>query len=125
MRVDKWLWAVRLFKTRTLAAEACRAGHVHLDGHPLKPSRDVRPGDVLIVRTGDLRRTVRVRAPLEQRLGAARIPEFLDDLTPPEEWAALRERRAADPHRREPGSGRPTKRERRLLDAWLELPPPA
>ena len=124
MRVDKWLWAVRLFKTRTAAAEACRAGRVHLDGHPIKASREVRAGDRLEVRTHELRRTVRVLAPLEHRIGAPQVPQFLEDLTPASEWAALRARRAAEGPRRDPGSGRPTKRERRLLEAWLELPPP-
>ncbi|MBL9126269.1 MAG: RNA-binding S4 domain-containing protein [Verrucomicrobiales bacterium] len=121
-RVDKWLWAVRLFKTRSLAAQACRCGQVRIDEHPVKASRDVRPGDVLQVRTGPVTRTVRVRAILEDRIGAAKVPAFLEDLTPPEELRRLKEA-SMNPAWRPPGAGRPTKRERRLLEAFLQPPP--
>lgn len=122
-RIDKWLWAVRLYKTRSLAANACRCGHVRIDGHPVKASREVRPGDVIVARTGALTRTVRVRAILEDRVGAAKVPDFLDDLTPPEELQRLKDA-AMNPAWRPPGAGRPTKRERRLLEAFLEPPSP-
>ncbi len=119
VRIDKWLWAVRLYKTRALAAEACRAGHVRLNEHPAKPAREIRIGETLSVRREDLTRTVRVTGLIEDRVGAARVPEFLEDLTPPEELARARERAEAIGPRREPGTGRPTKRERRLLDILL------
>lgn len=122
IRIDKWLWAVRLYKTRSLAANACRCGHVRLDNQPVKASRDVRPGDTIVARTGSIQRTVRVRAILEDRVGAPRVPEFLEDLTPPEELQRQREPSFLNPAWRPPGSGRPTKRERRLLDAFLEPP---
>jgi ribosome-associated heat shock protein Hsp15 len=118
IRIDKWLWAVRLYKTRTQAAEACRAGHVRLDGNPAKPSREVHVGDTLVARTGDRTLTVRVRALLENRVAAAKVPECLDDLTPPEERLRPREREHLTPAWRAPGTGRPTKRQRRQLDAW-------
>jgi ribosome-associated heat shock protein Hsp15 len=124
VRIDKWLWAVRLYKTRTLAAEACRAGHVRLEDHPIKASREIRPGDLLHVRTGGLTRQVKVRAVLENRIGAALVPEYLEDLTPPEEIARAREAARGTGPRREPGTGRPTKRDRRLLEAFLTLPTP-
>jgi ribosome-associated heat shock protein Hsp15 len=117
IRVDKWLWAVRLYKTRTLAAEACQGGHIRINGHPAKPARDVHVGDLITARTGAVLRTFRVRAILENRVGAALVPDYLEDLTPPEEAAKPRE-----PGRRAAGAGRPTKRERRVLDAWLHLP---
>lgn len=116
-RVDKWLWAARVFRTRSAAIAACHAGHVKLDGLRVKPAREVRPGDVLTVVAGEVRRTLRVRAAIEQRVGAALLPEVLDDLTPPAELEQARlarqERAQAAPH----GGGRPTKRDRRQLDA--------
>ncbi len=124
VRIDKWLWAVRLAKTRSLAAEACHDGHVRIGGHPVKASREIRPGDVLVVRTDTLTRTVRVRTLLEKRVGAAAVPEFLEDLTPPEEIARAKALLADRGAHREAGAGRPTKKERRLLDAFLTLPPP-
>ncbi len=117
VRIDKWLWAVRVFKTRSVAADACRRGHVRLDDEPVKPSREVRAGDTLKVRAGDITRTVRVRGLIENRVGASLVPQYMEDLTPPEERA-----RPRDPVLtawRPPGSGRPTKRERRRLQAWL------
>ena len=124
VRIDKWLWAVRVCRTRTQAAEACRGGHVRVNDHPAKASREVRPGDVVKVRTGTLLRTLRVVAVLENRVGAPRVPEFLEDLTPPEEIARAREQAAGSGPRREAGTGRPTKRERRLLESFLNLPAP-
>lgn len=92
---------------------------------PARASRELRPGDVVSLKVGDVRRTVRVRATLEHRLGAACVPEYAEDLTPPEEYARARSlREAPGGPRRDPGAGRPTKRDRRLLEAFLELPPP-
>lgn len=122
VRLDRWLWAVRLYKTRTLAADACRGGQVKVNGQPVKPSREVRPGDVIQARTGVVQRTVRVLATLENRLAAKQVPLYLEDLTPPEEFERARNPQSQAGMIRAPGSGRPTKRERRLLEAWLELP---
>jgi ribosome-associated heat shock protein Hsp15 len=122
VRIDKWLWAVRLYKTRSIAAEACRCGQVRIDDKPVKASRDVRPGDLITARTGPITKTVRVRAVLEDRVGAAKVPEYLEDLTPPEELQRLKEA-SLNPAWRPPGAGRPTKRERRLLEAFLTPPP--
>lgn len=125
LRIDKWLWAVRLYKTRTLAAEACRSGHVRVNGDPIKASREVRIGDTVVARTETVVRTVRVLGLLDKRVGAAAVPEFCEDLTPPEEWQRPREPALARPAWRLPGSGRPTKRDRRRLDAWVQGPPPS
>lgn len=116
VRIDKWLWAVRLFKTRSLAAQACAAGHVQINGQRVKPARSVHPGEQIEALVGEVRRTVRVRELLDRRVGASLVPQYLEDLTP----AAERER-ARTPHleplfHRPKGTGRPTKRERRLLD---------
>jgi ribosome-associated heat shock protein Hsp15 len=118
VRIDKWLWAVRAFKTRSLAGQACDAGTVKINGRALKPSRTVGPGEVISVRQPGLTRTLRVREVVEKRVGAARVPEFMEDLTPASEYERLREQGAMrDPFMRSKGMGRPTKRERRILDA--------
>ncbi len=121
-RLDKWLWAVRLFRTRPLAAAACRAGEVTIDDRPLKPARDVRPGETIHVRQGVMRRTVVVLAVPPSRVGAARVPEFLEDRTPPEERQKVKEQAIQHLLARERGTVRPTKRDRRDLEAWLGLP---
>lgn len=118
VRLDRWLWAVRLYKTRTLAAEACRGGHVKVNGQPVKPSRDVRVGDLVQARTGELHRTVRVRGTLENRLATKAVPLYLEDLTPPEEVERARNPESRAGLFRAPGSGRPTKRDRRLWESW-------
>ncbi len=115
-RLDKWLWAVRLFKTRSLATDACRAGSVTVNGQPAKPAREVRPGEVVVVRQGLIRRTLHVLAVPPSRVGAGLIAAFCDERTPPEEFARGREQRVQQILARERGSGRPTKRDRRLLD---------
>ena len=116
MRVDKWLWTARLFKTRTLAAEAVKGGRVHINGVAVKPSREVEAGDELEVTVGDLRRTVIVRAVAERRVSAAQAQTLYDET---ESSIAERERQAE--LRRLGGpvrlGRRPTKRDRRRYDA--------
>lgn len=91
VRIDKWLWAVRAFKTRGLATDACRAGHVKIDGQSVKPAREVRVGDVITAYNGHITRTLKVRSHLEKRIGAKSVSEFLEDQTPPEEYLKQRE----------------------------------
>ena len=119
-RLDKWLWSVRAFKTRALATDACRAGSVAVNGQPAKPARDVHPGEEVVVRLGVLTRTLRVVAAPRSRVGAALLPEFCTDLTPASEYEKAREQRVQHILAREKGSGRPTKRDRRLLDRLFE-----
>jgi ribosome-associated heat shock protein Hsp15 len=120
-RIDKWLWAVRLFRTRSLAADACRAGSVAIKDQPVKPARDVRAGEVITVRQGLVTRTVQVIALPRSRVGAKLVVDFCADLTPPEELEKARAaNRVQDILAREKGSGRPTKRDRRLLDRLFE-----
>lgn len=114
MRIDKWLWAVRVFKTRSQAAAACAAGHVQVNGRPVKASKRVQPGELISADNGVLVRTVRVVGLLEQRIGAPRVPEFLEDLTPASEYSKPREPTPAPGWMR--GRGRPTKRDRRAID---------
>lgn len=115
-RIDKWLWAVRIFKTRSQATDACRAGSVTVNGRPVKPSHDTRPGEVVVVRQGLIRRTLKVRAVPPARVGAKLVAHFCEDQTPPAEFARARVQRVQQFLARAKGSGRPTKRDRRLLD---------
>ena len=119
VRIDKWLWAVRLYKSRSLAAEACRAGHVKIGGKSVKPSRDVRAGEEITVFAGRVLRTVKVMAPLDQRVGAKLVGQFLDDLTPPEEYARAREEALEARVHFPTGFGRPTKKQRRQMERFF------
>ena len=116
VRMDKWLWAVRLFKTRTFAIEACHNGRVCIQGATVKPSRSVRVGDVITVSLEGLLRTVRVLRPIERRVAASQVMECLEDLTPTEEYQRAKDARTDGGFSPRPkGSGRPTKRDRRAL----------
>jgi len=112
LRVDKWLWAARFFKTRSLAAAACAGGKVDVNDEAARPARPVRPGDLVKVTVPGGRRLARVVAVSDRRGPASQARALYEDLTPP---APPRIRRAPPPYR-PPGSGRPTKRERRAID---------
>ncbi|MFF0489046.1 RNA-binding S4 domain-containing protein [Nocardia sp. NPDC003482] len=114
-RVDSWTWAVRLFKTRSAAATACRGGHVRVNGVAVKPAHQIKPGDEVRVRVNGLERIVVVERVLTKRVGAAIAATCLIDKSPP---PPPREIVASMP-RRDRGSGRPTKRERRETDRLL------
>ncbi|MBI3414617.1 MAG: RNA-binding S4 domain-containing protein [Verrucomicrobia bacterium] len=118
VRMDKWLWAVRLFKTRSAAAAACNGGHVKIDGVAVKPARAVKVGDAISAQTGDICRSGKVLGLLEQRVGAKLVPQYFEDQTP----AAELERHTSSPvapgFHRPKGSGRPTKKERRTLERF-------
>jgi ribosome-associated heat shock protein Hsp15 len=118
MRLDQWLWAVRVFKTRTLAADAIKAGHVKLNGQPCKPAREARAGETVVAQVGILTRTVRVIASPPSRVGAKLVAQFAEDLTPPGEYAKRAEPSLLPPMLRRKGTGRPTKRERRDIEQW-------
>lgn len=122
-RLDKYLWAIRVFKTRSLATTACRGGHVRVNGQLAKPSYNVCVGDELRVVKDAYERILRVRALLDKRVGARLVPDFADDLTPPEEKSVSPMDRRLGFRRK--GLGRPTKKERRELEAFLgEMAPP-
>ena len=116
VRIDKWLWAVRLFKTRSQATDACRSGKVLIGEQPVKPSREVHVGDLVEVRSGPLIRMVEVKAPLEKRVGAKLVEDYLIDHTPEEEYERVKMIKASNFEYRDRGVGRPTKKERRLID---------
>ena len=114
-RVDSWLWAVRVYKTRSAATTACRAGHVRVGGEKAKASQSVKIGDELRVRIAGFDRLLVVRKPIVKRVGAPVAAEAFEDRTPPRETVPLV---AA----RDRGAGRPTKRERREIDKWTSDP---
>jgi len=116
VRVDSWTWAVRLFKTRSIAAAACRSGHVRVNGTSAKAAQQVRVGDEVRLRAGGLERIVVVARPVAKRVSAVVAAECLVDHSPP---PPPREILAAVPHR-DRGAGRPTKRDRRDLDRLRE-----
>lgn len=115
-RIDKWLWAVRLYKTRTLAADACKNGRIKINGALAKPSRTVKAGDVVEVRKSPVDYRFRVRQPIESRVGAKLVPDALEDCTPQEQMNMLRMARAGAFVSRDRGAGRPTKKERRDME---------
>lgn len=116
MRLDKWLWAVRVHRSRALATDACRAGSVMVNDVVAKPAREVRPGETVQVKVGLITRTLRVVGAPRSRVGAKLVADYCTDLTPPEELAKARAHTVQQVLAREKGSGRPTKRDRRLLD---------
>lgn len=109
VRVDSWLWAVRIYKTRSAATTACRAGHVRVNGEKVKASQSVKPGDELRVRISGFDRILVVRQTLTKRVGAPVAAAAVDERTPPREPVAM-------VGVRDRGAGRPTKRERREID---------
>ena len=118
MRLDQWLWAVRVFKMRSLAVAAIKAGHAKVNGAATKPAHETRPGEVVTVRIGVMTRTLRVIGAPASRVAAKLVPEFADDVTPPEEFEKQRALHVPRAGARPKGAGRPTKRERRELDEW-------
>lgn len=116
MRLDQWLWAVRVYKSRTLAAEAIKGGLVKVQGSSSKPSHVPKPQEIVTARVGVILRTLRVLGAPKSRVAAKLVPEFAEDLTPPEEYEKRREVYLFPPGFREQGAGRPTKRDRRELD---------
>ena len=116
IRIDKWLWAVRMYKTRNQASEACRAGRVKIDGITVKPSRVVREGNRIEVTQPPLKRTVEVKALLKNRIGAKLVEDYLIDHTSKEEYEKLLFIREMKTEHRDRGAGRPTKKERRNID---------
>jgi len=115
VRIDKYLWAVRLYKTRTLATEACKKGKVSVDDMPAKPSRTVSKGDVIEVKKMPVVYSYRVKDPIEKRVGARIVDQYVENVTPQEELQKL-DLQDDFYIKRDRGAGRPTKKERRLLD---------
>lgn len=120
VRVDKWLWAMRVFKTRSIATEACKKGRVTMAGMTVKPSRTVKPGDVVDVRKPPVTYTFRVKDVCENRLGAKLVPDYLENITAPDQYELLEMTRISGFVDRRKGLGRPTKRDSRTMSAFKE-----
>ncbi|NLN94746.1 MAG: RNA-binding S4 domain-containing protein [Bacteroidales bacterium] len=116
VRIDKWLWSIRIYKTRNKASEACRAGKVKINGIAVKPSREVKAGDIIVINLSPLIKTVEVVEAIKNRVGAKLVPQFANDLTPQEEYDKVKLINEMNFERRDRGSGRPTKKQRRLID---------
>ena len=115
-RIDKWLWAVRIFKTRAMATEACAGGKVKIDSTAVKASRKVQLDNIIQVRKGVVKYMYKVRQIAEKRMGAKLVPNFLEDITSEEELAKLKSSQKQPIQAWEKGQGRPTKKERRMMD---------
>lgn len=120
LRVDKYLWAIRLFKTRTLASDACRAGRVKIDGQSIKPSHEVKVGEVYQVSKGTERKMIKVTGLLASRMDAKTVINFFEDQTPFEQTNQFKSMFHAPVIRRDKGTGRPTKKDRRDIDGMKE-----
>ena len=121
-RIDKHLWAIRVFKTRNEATQACKGGKIRLNGGEVKPSKAVRPGDVIAARKGAVTFTYRVLALSEKRMGAKLVPDFAENITPQAELDKLRHPVETFFLKRDRGLGRPTKKDRRTMeDAWDQI----
>jgi ribosome-associated heat shock protein Hsp15 len=116
MRFDQWLWAIRIYKTRSLAAAAIKAGHARVNGEVTKSSHEMKPGELVTARIELVTRTVRVLGAPPSRVGAKLVPQFAEELTPPEEFEKRRVPYLLPSAFRPRGAGRPTKRERREID---------
>lgn len=122
-RLDKWLWAVRIYKTRTLAADACKNGRVTINGAQAKPARTVKEGDKVGVKMSPITYTFRVKQAIEKRVGAKLLPDVLENITSPDQYELLEMSKISGFVNRARGTGRPTKKDRRALDEFAEDTP--
>jgi len=116
IRIDKYLWAVRLFKTRNIASEACRSGKILINNYPVKPSRIINVNDIFTLRSNPIVYTYKVKELLSNRVGPKLVDAYLENLTPPEELLKLEMNSISPLIKRDRGAGRPTKKERRDID---------
>lgn len=122
-RIDKWLWAVRLYKTRSMATDACKKGQITMNGLPMKPSKSIKEGDIINVRKPPVTYTFKVLQAIENRVGAKLVPEMLENLTPKEQYEILEMNKISGFINRARGTGRPTKKDRRELDDFQSETP--
>ena len=128
-RIDKYLWAIRVYKTRSDATDACKGGKVRLNGNDVKPSKPVKPGDVICARKGAVQYTYNVLSLTDKRVGAKLVPDYAENITPQEELETPQEELDKLRHpvetfflKRDPGTGRPTKKDRRQMESlWNSL----
>ena len=120
VRIDKWLWAVRVFKTRSLATDACKMNRVSINGQLTKPSRLVKEGDVISDRKPPIEYSFKVLRILNNRVGAKLVPEYMENVTPKEQYDILELQRLSRFVDRAKGLGRPTKKDRRDMESFIE-----
>ena len=120
VRIDKWLWAVRVFKTRTIAAEACKKGRVLIDNNTVKPARMIQVGDIVQVKKPPVTYSFKVIDISQKRMGAKLVSNFMENVTPPEEYEILEMNKLSGFVDRQRGTGRPTKKDRRDLEQFTE-----
>jgi len=120
VRIDKFLWAVRIYKTRNLASDACRMGRVLINNTPAKPSHSVKANEIFTLRKPPLIYTFKVIEPLENRVSAKLVAKYIEDLTPESEKNKIAMNSSGSFIWRKKGSGRPTKKERRIMDSWQD-----
>jgi len=120
VRIDKWLWAVRLFKTRTLAADACKKGKVIIQNIQVKPSRNVKVGDIVSIKRNPILFSFKVLALSENRMNAKLVADFMLNVTTPDQLELIELAKLVGQIGRDRGTGRPTKKERRELDDFIE-----
>ena len=119
-RIDKWLWASRIFKTRSIAADACKNGRVTIGGVNVKPSRPLKAGEVVSVKKPPITYSFRVLKCIEQRVGAKLVPEIYENVTDPKQYELLEMSRISGFIDRQRGTGRPTKKDRRAMEAFTD-----
>ena len=120
-RIDKWLWAARIFKTRSIAADACKNGRVTIGGVDVKPSHVVKVGEVVAVRKPPITYSFKILKTIEQRVGAKILPEVYENVTTPDQYELLEMNRISGFVDRARGTGRPTKKDRRAMDEFLNM----
>ncbi len=118
-RIDKWLWASRIFKTRTIAAEACKKGRVLINGVQMKPARMIKAGDIIQVRKSPITYSFKVLQPIEKRVGAKLVNDIMENVTTPDQYELLEMNKISGFVNRARGTGRPTKKERRSMDEFV------
>ena len=120
VRIDKFLWAVRLFKTRSLATSACRMGRILIEGSAVKPSRMIQGNEIISVKKPPVTFIYKVKEPVENRVAAKLVTNYLEDITPETEKLKISITRTVSAGFRRKGTGRPTKKERRVIDRWQD-----
>lgn len=118
-RIDKWLWAARIFKTRTIAAEACKKGRISINGTQVKPARMVKEGETIQVKKPPITYSFKVLQAIEKRIGAKLVPEVLENVTTPDQYELLEMNKISGFVGRARGTGRPTKKDRRSMEEFI------
>lgn len=118
-RIDKWMWAARIFKTRTIAAEACKKGRIYINDAQAKPARMIKPGDTIQVKKPPITYSFKVIQAIEKRVGAKLVPEIMENVTTPDQYELLEMSKISGFVNRAKGTGRPTKKDRRDLDEFF------